>query len=106
MDDSLQKKIQGLPWLKSYQIPGCPEDVIMVDFRRPDFKKPVILRENVWVRIDSIEGHVFRCTVVRQPRMDWKINKGDPILVEYYFFENAHWFSCVTVEEKFGFEWL
>jgi hypothetical protein len=91
----------GLPWVKQYLVPGCPENVIRVQFRRPAF-----ITEDVLVRIDSVEGRTFHCTVVCQPKKDWRINKGDTVLVEYYYFENAYRLVCRTIEKKFGFEWV
>jgi hypothetical protein len=103
---SYRMEIQNLTWLKAFRFPGGLDNIIELDFRRPDFENPRILHEKVRVRIDSIEGRTFSCTVVCQPKKDWRINKGDRVLVEYYFFENAYWLACTTVEEKFGFEWL
>jgi hypothetical protein len=94
-------EIQELIWLKAYRIPGYTENVIRVRFHRPPF-----ITEFVLVRIDSLEGKTFHCTVVRAPKKDWRINKGDPILVEYYYFEKEYRLLCRTIEEKFGFEWL
>jgi hypothetical protein len=91
----------NLPWLKDYNVDGCPDNVIKVQFRRPPF-----ISEEVLVRIDALENRTFHCTVVVQPKKDWRINKGDHVLVEYFFFENAHLLVCRTIERKFGFEWL
>jgi len=97
---------RDVPWLKAYRISGCPDNVIRVQFRRPDFINPAIITEDVLVRIDSFGERLFYCTVVRQPTKNWRVNKGDRVLVEYYFFENAYRLICRTIEEKFGFEWL
>jgi hypothetical protein len=99
-------EIHELTWLKAYRVSGCPDNVITVEFRRPDFNNPMIIKEKVRVRIDSLQGHTFTCTVVLQPEKDWRINKGDLVLVDFFLFENAHLLACRTVEDKFGFEWL
>ncbi len=67
---------------------------------------PPFRTEHVLVRIDVLEGKIFRCTVVQQPEKDWRINTGDQVLVEYYYFEKEYQLICRTVEEQFGFKWL
>jgi hypothetical protein len=101
MTEFLSDTFSTLPWLKNYQVPGCPENVIKVWFRWPPFRT-----EHVLVRINALEEKIFRCTVVRQPEKDWRINKGDKILVEYYYFAKEYRLVCRTIEEKFGFKWL
>ena len=95
-----------LPWLEHYRVAGCPDDVIRVEFRRPEINPPAIIKEYVLIRIDSIENRKFHCTVVSTPKKDWKINKGDRVLVEYYFFEGTFRLVCRTLEDTFGFEWF
>ena len=101
MTEFLSETFSTLPWLKNYQVPGCPENVIKVWFHWPPFRT-----EHVLVRINALEEKIFRCTVVRQPEKDWRINKGDKILVEYYYFAKEYRLVCRTIEEKFGFKWL
>jgi hypothetical protein len=101
MTESLPDIFSTLPWLKNYQVPGYPDNVISVRFRLPPF-----ITEDVHVRIDSIEGRRFQCTIICQPEKSWRINKGDKILVEYYYFEHEYRLICQTIEEKFGFTWL
>lgn len=95
------EKIPELTWLKAYRVPGCQNNVIRVRLHRPPF-----ITEQVLVRIDALERKIFHCTVVRQPEKDWRIKKGDPVLVEYYFFEKEYRLVCRTIEENFGFTWL
>lgn len=99
-------ELDKLTWLKYYRVAGCPDDVIRVEFRVPDFINPAIIKESVLVRIDSVENRKFHCTVVSNPKKDWKLRKGDRVLVEYYYFENAHHLVCRTLEDLFGFEWI
>jgi hypothetical protein len=101
MIESLSDIFSKLPWLKNYRVPGYPDYVISVRFRLPPF-----IIEDVLVRIDSVECRLFLCTVICQPEKPWRINKGDKILVEYYYFEHEYRLICPTIEEKFDFKWL
>jgi hypothetical protein len=101
MTEVISDIFSTLPWLKNYRVHGYPDNVISVRFRLPPF-----INEDLLVRIDSIEDRIFHCTLICQPEKPWRINKGDKILVEYYYFEREYRLICPTIEEKFGFRWL
>lgn len=88
-----------LAWLKGFRVKGYP-DVIRVPLRMPPFQL-----EYVPARIEWYEKRHFKCTVLVQPEMNCKINKGDTIDVVHFMFERMHQLRCTTVEERNGFEW-
>lgn len=101
----LAASLEKLPWLEYYRVGGCPDDIIRVEFRRPQLDPPRIIKEEVIVRINSIENRNLHCMLVTNTRSDWNLKKGDPVIVEYYFFERAYHLVCRTLEDKFGFNW-
>jgi hypothetical protein len=71
MTESLSDIFITLPWLKNYQVPGYPDNVISVRFRLLPF-----ITEDVLVRIDAVEGRIFQCTVICQPEKPWSDQQG------------------------------
>ena len=97
-DSLIIDKFPELEWLKKFRVAGYP-DVIRVPFRMPPFQL-----EYVPVRIDQYEKGIFHCTVLCQPRMNCRINKGDSVKVVHFRFEGQHELRCPTIENVNEFE--